>query len=57
MARFAEEEVDVEALSGCAEEDLLAMGVAKLGHRKKLIKSYPFKAHRLLYSRLIDFCI
>ena len=31
----------MEALSGCAEEDLLTMGVVKLGHRKKLIKSHP----------------
>ncbi len=35
--RFAEEEVDAEALALLGEPDLLALGVTKLGPRKKLL--------------------
>jgi len=38
VAHFAEEDMDVEALSAFPEADLEAMGVAKRGQRIKLIK-------------------
>ena len=38
IAGFAEEEMDVEALSAASEAELQALGISKMGHRKKLLK-------------------